>query len=288
LNRTELELELEEEYDFDEDKLTAEEEAAEGRRIESATQDDPWLIGQILAEPPTPEENQAYYARLVAGDESAREEMVLANRRLVVCLAHTYITKRPWTTCYLDDLISGGFLKLFEVVHGKFKDLKDEGVSKYLTKSIRSSFHDTTENEQVVRVPRRQRARVKTYLKTAAILLAAAAAAADPTVVFLALAALVASERDQLDFTTEEADGQTADRKSGEEIRKSDFEALIYACCHDDVDREIVRLRKDGYKRKEVRRVMGIGKDALKTRLNRLKERVMYFYERDYQNKMEK
>jgi DNA-directed RNA polymerase specialized sigma24 family protein len=192
----------------------------------------------------------------------------------------------------LDDLIAGGFLKVLEVVRD-IHLLRDEGVAKYLTNAIRNGFYDVEENEQVVRVPRKKRRQVEKWFETAAALLAAAAVAEDAVVdlVFLAMVALVAAERHQLDFPTEEADGQTEDRASAENIRISDFRALIAGCCHDDIDRRIVKMcEEENLTHAEIGALLGLGKDAFKTRFDRLKARATYLYERDYcgiENKIE-
>jgi DNA-directed RNA polymerase specialized sigma subunit len=63
------------------------------------------------------EQNEQFYARVMAGDDKAREEMIEGNMPLVIAKVDAYIGCHPQVAYLRDDLHSAGFLALVKAVN---------------------------------------------------------------------------------------------------------------------------------------------------------------------------
>jgi RNA polymerase sigma factor (sigma-70 family) len=224
--------------------------------------EDPLLLATIPNGKAINEENEAFFKRLVAGDETARAEMIKANMPFVVRIVNDYLKDNPLNGNYRDDLIAAGFLRLVAVVNKitEITEIKNENLTEYIRKAILHEIDSALEKEQCVRVPRTSRARAKKNGKP-----------------------IIDRKVKPIRCLIDEAEAEygiveVEDQKSDHRYRAIDMHDLIDSCCEDRVDRIIVKMREDHYTFDEIAKAAGVPAWRIKERLKAIEEKVMKKY----------
>ena len=184
------------------------------------------------SEPFTTAENDAVYQRLVSGDESARNELIEGNMALVIHRVDAYLHRAPQMAYYRDDMISAGIVGLCEVVDrmqkkGPVTSPKPTG---WITKGIDCCISRLADESNTIVVPKMTQARARSEGKP----IRPPRTVSDKALVY----------RDDSEIS-----GNAAATELQEEI---------LACCEDDTDRQIVRMRSDGHTDAEIAASLGL------------------------------
>ena len=193
----------------------------------------------------TDEANIALCPLVQAGDVVARERMITGNMPLVVECVNTFIQAgRTWLGYLRDDLTSAGFLGLVGAVNNIARHKKlIENPTTYLGSAIRAKLFDLIGIEQNVRCPRTNRWNPHNELEDAKL----------PCTVVVDMEKLPVSS----------------------EIRAVDLRDFIErACCHDDSERQMIRLCEEGYTQMEISRQVGVSQTKVSIVLRRIETQV--------------
>jgi DNA-directed RNA polymerase specialized sigma subunit len=182
------------------------------------------------AEPFTTEQNDAVYQRLMAGDKSARDEMIEGNVALVVYRVDAYLRMAPQMSYYRDDMIASGLLGLCDAVDGMSKKGVIRKPTGYISIAIDRYVSHAADEANAIVVPFQ----------------AQAAARQEGTPMCLPRTVSDSALTNYNDLSTIEC----------EEVLALTEEVL--ACCQDDVERRIVSMRVDGYTDEEIGQALAI------------------------------
>lgn len=173
----------------------------------------------------SPDENRQLYERLVAGEVLARDEMIERNMGLVIEKVNTFVATRHNVRYLQDDLVSNGTIGLVKAVDAMAEDTEcyRDPVA-CMCGSIMHAMSDLFETESPINVSRRVRKR----------------ATSQPV-------------PGRVSFNPAKIKATGADT-----LRMFALRDQIDACCLSDWDREIVRLREEGYTVREIARAMRI------------------------------
>jgi RNA polymerase sigma factor (sigma-70 family) len=192
------------------------------------------------------EKNAELYPLVAAGSAAAAEQMVALNTPLVFSLASRFVAGHPSAENLRDDLGSVGCAALLVAVrtlatpHEKVRSL-----SKYLGTAIVVSFRNLCEREfsLVGECERGQRYRKQR---------------GEMVKVF---------DRDDCDLRG------IVDDSFEQEIAASETLDVIFAACRDETDKQIVRLRIDGYVDTEIAEMLSLSKDTVHRSRLRIEKR---------------
>jgi hypothetical protein len=185
---------------------------------------------RLWTEPATRKANEALYPLVAAGDRQAKHQMIHSNMGLVMVEVERFLAFLPKFGHLRDDLISHGFVGLVEAVNTMSQRLvQDANPTGLMGLCIRSCFGKVVEAEELVRVPGRTKKRK-----------------ADQGIV------LDTPEKEVSIFHGE------SDQFSYDPRRMQDLRETLDACCEDDTDREILRLREEGYVDREIANRLGL------------------------------
>lgn len=164
------------------------------------------------------------YPLVAAGDQQAREQMILANMDLVATKVDFFLREFPRFRYLEDDLISAGYLGLVEAVD-RFSsgEAHDKNPTGYIGMRVLAHLGLCIEDEQPIKIPSTTRRR---------------GIHAAPTVISMS------------DITIDkEADDPYAH-----------FEVLdeILSCCWTDTEEQIVMYREKGYKDTAIAELTGL------------------------------
>jgi len=178
------------------------------------------LVSQMSA-PLTVEENLALIAKVAAGDEDARQQMIEGNMPLVISKVDSYIHFFPQYEFLRDDLTSAGFIGLVNAVDriAKVGDKMGAPVD-YMRVSTIRELGILAETENVIYIPRDA---LREAMANGERITVGAVSGVDP---------------------------DTCACPSEEDVY--DLRDLIQACCGCDEERTFVRMREQGYKLKEI------------------------------------
>ena len=258
---------------------------------EDARRLDPWWRDKI---PPqaSVEENEDYFDRLVAGDETVREPMVRGNMALGMKVVHDYLKVNWMAACYRDDMVAGVMSKLVTVV-GDIHKIKRHCITGYIYECLKNVLEDVLADEQKIRVPRSSRDDAKRAAEvaraSAAVAEALSAVLAAGSVLAVAAAELAtataaaAKAREIKDEQFESVDNHWGhEDKGANKTREMDFRELIDLCCVSDIDRQIISMREERHTDKYIMKETGLSRRRFKTRIKELEERIVNKYRWDY------
>lgn len=184
----------------------------------------------------TVEKNNELYLKVANGDMAARDEMIRSNMGLVTWKVSQFLVFLPRLRYFNDDLVSSGMIGLVEAVnkmqaHGFIPGTKPSGL---MVACIQSAIGHAVEHAADVRIPTRTRKRKEkkgTHVKA--------------PFKEMTLSLNGCEEEDDLAFSY--------DPQPMQELRET-----IDACCEDDMEREIIRLREEGYVDREIGEMLSI------------------------------
>jgi RNA polymerase sigma factor (sigma-70 family) len=193
-------------------------------------------------EPLTAEENLAIYVLVRAGDTAARERMITGNMPLVIEHVNNFIQDgRTWLGHFRDDLTSAGFLGLVGAVNNLVKRKKPvEDPNAYLICAIWAKLFDAIGQDQNVG---RSRSGGRARRDENWVL---------PTTVSMDMEKLPVSS----------------------EIRAVDLRDFIEACCHNDTERQFIRLVEEGYTFVEIASITGVHETTVGRAIHRIEAQV--------------
>lgn len=181
-------------------------------------------MGLILwTEPATRDSNCEFYKRLINGDKAARDEMIAANIALVVYEVDRFLLILGNYNHLRDDLVSSGYVGLIEGVETLQTSDNVENPTGMLCICIRRQLGKTIEAEETIRIPGRTKRRHQ----------------------------LLPPEKTASIFTDDET-------YIYDESRLIDLRETLEACCENDIEREVLRLREAGYVDREVAEMLDL------------------------------
>lgn len=185
--------------------------------------------------PATRESNNRLYPLVVAGDKSAREEMILSNMPMVTVKVRAYLSQFPHCAHLLEDLLSQGYVGLIEAVNSMVgKTAEDPNPTGFMSVYIHHAIGELMDYESAVRVPQRTFLRKKSNGQEIRVPTKEASIGAEH--VFEREAQR--DPRSLTDLTDEILDG----------------------CCENEVEKQIVALRADGRSDADIAAILGIPK----------------------------
>ncbi len=184
--------------------------------------------------PATRERNCELYPLVVAGDEKAREEMILANMALVTRKVMAYLHHFPHCTSLKDDLLSQGYVGLTEAVNAMVgREVPEPNPTGFMASYIYHAIGEIVDYESGIRVPQRTLLRKKKQGRPVSV----------PS-----KEASICSEY------VFERDAQRDPRSL------TDLKDEILGCCENDIEKKIVGLRADGRSDADIAAILGIPK----------------------------
>lgn len=186
--------------------------------------------------PATRESNDALYPLVVAGNPKAREEMILSNMPMVTRKVTAYLQQFPQCKHLKDDLLSQGYVGLVTAVNNMVGGhIEEPNPTGFMSLHIHHEIGELLDYESAIRVPKRSFLRKKK---------------ADP----------------DFEVPTKEAsvDAQYTLERDGLVDPRSivDLEDELEACCESDVEKQIVRHRREGRKDDEIATILGLPKST--------------------------
>lgn len=174
------------------------------------------------------------YARVVAGDAQAREEMILAGKGLVVNRVNSYLARFPSCSHLREDLVSQGYVGLVTAVNNMVgQTVPEPNPLGFMSMHIQFALGELMDMEATIRVPRR------TYLENKA----------KGKIIGRPVKEGSASVDDVL-------------KRDGERDPRAIVDLMdeLMGCCESPVEREIVMHRRDGRSDAEIADILGIPK----------------------------
>lgn len=184
--------------------------------------------------PATRESNDALYTQVVAGDEAAIEEMVLANMAMVTKKVTAYLESFPQCNHLREDLLSQGYVGLVTGVRKMVgQSVPEPNPTGFISLYIHHALGEVFDLEATIRVPQRTWLRKRQEGATITV----------PT-----------KEYSITSFNTFNRDGERDPRAI------VDLTDEVYGCCENSIEKEIVRLRIEGHKDDEIATILGLPK----------------------------
>lgn len=180
------------------------------------------------------EANLALYERLVSGDESAFEEMVLLNKSMVTYKVMTYLDEYPQLVHLKDDLLSAGAVGLVKAVKimQKRGPRENPNPTGMMSKHIYYHIVDVADLEAAIRVPKRS---FEKRMKTG-----------NPLTVPVKQKSLTVRD--------------TLEREAMTDPRTMvDLWDALLACCGNDTERQVIELRTQNYGDPAIGKIVGLG-----------------------------
>lgn len=179
----------------------------------------------------TRKSNDDLYPMVALGDTDAREKMIQSNMGLVISKVDHFLAFLPKFRHLRDDMISNGFIGLVEAVNKMAADGFIDGANPtgLMGICIQHRLGKTIESEETIRVPARTKKRKQ-------------------------------GTKDQItvpqsvSFTDEAAEEEF----SYDPRHMRDLRETLEACCENETELEILRLREEGYVDREIAERLGL------------------------------
>jgi DNA-directed RNA polymerase specialized sigma24 family protein len=176
------------------------------------------------------EQNERLYARVMAGDDKAREEMIEGNMPLVIAKVDAYVGCYPQAAYLRDDLHSAGFLALVKAVNTMAEHDQPSNVNPtgYISVAITHEITRATEKESAMgltNVPESEEGPV--------------------------------SNRDVPEVGHDIPDSTTDVNESAVQ-GLFELRDMLESCCESDKERTLVRMREEGYSDREIAETLGL------------------------------
>jgi len=176
------------------------------------------------------EQNQQFYARVMAGDDKAREEMIEGNMPLVIAKVDAYIGCHPQFAYLRDDLHSAGFLALVKAVNTMAEHDQPSNVNPtgYISVAI---------THEITRVVEKESA--------------------------MGLTSIPGSEEGPVSDCDVPQVGHdipdsTADVNESAMQGLFELRDVLESCCESDKERTLLRMREEGYSDREIAETLGL------------------------------
>jgi hypothetical protein len=182
--------------------------------------------------------NDELLSRVMAGDQAAREKMVLANLPMVATKVNMFLDNRPEWGYLFDDLMSEGIIGLVQAVNKMANPDADDGVAGANPTGLISIYiyhrlGELIDKEVTMRIPARTRRRKSAAGKELLV----------PT-----------KESSLTSRYTFEIEGLTDPRSMIEMMDE------LYGCCETAIERRLIELRIEGRKDDEIAMTLGLPK----------------------------
>lgn len=189
---------------------------------------------RLWVEPATRQSNDELYPLVVAGDPEVREKMIQSNIGLVMTEVNRFLIFLPQFEHSRDDLIGYGMVGLVEAVNKMSESgkVEDANPTAFMAICVRRAIGAALEKEEDVRVPMRTRNRKKQQGVDVG---------------------LSKTETIFDDGEEESTSKYFHDPRPMQELR-----LLLDACCETEDEREIMRLREEGYVDREIAGILGL------------------------------
>ena len=201
------------------------------------------------AEPLTMKDNDVLYARVVAGDLNARNQMIEGNTALAIFRVETYLRTSPQMQYYRDDMISAALLGVCKAVddmqaRGAVKHPKPTG---YITKVVDHHIAKVVDERDTIVIPHTTQKRARGGGKPIE-------------------APKVVSEK--------ALSGRTAPIPFSTGALLEVQEELL-ASCRDELDQRIISMRSDGYTHEEIAKECSMSTSGITCRIKRIGKRLV-------------
>lgn len=194
------------------------------------------------------EQNERLYARVMAGNDGVREEMIEGNMPLVVLRVNSFIQRNPQLAHLRDDLHSAGFTGLVQAVNKMAEGSDIANPSSYISVAISHEIAKLAEKEVV---------HVGIDL--------ADSLECDPL-----------GDTDSADGVSEVSHGipeSIVDANQSAATELFELRDLIESCCETDEERTLIRMREEGHSDRDIAEELGQTLWATHTLRKRLEER---------------
>lgn len=184
--------------------------------------------------PATRELNDQLYPLVKAGDQGAREKMILANMAMVTCKVGAYLDQFPHCSHLREDLLSQGYAGLTEAVNNMVGQVIDDpNPTGFMSLHIHHALGELLEQESAIRIPKRTLVHKK-------------------------------ANGNELRVPAKEA-SLTAEHVFEREAQRdprsmTDLMDEILGCCENDTEKQIVNLRSEGRSDADIAAMLGIPK----------------------------
>jgi hypothetical protein len=190
--------------------------------------------------------NNTLCQRLLAGDTSAREEMILANMDLVQQKVGRFLQEFPRYQYLADDLLSEGYLGLVQAVDRIAKgQLRNDRPTAFLSLYIHEAFATCINNEQLIQVPARTRRH------------------------------LTKQDRPLPPVMSVPLSEAKLEHKAVDGSGTSELYDELLGCCECDVEREILELRGQGHKDPSIAAILDLSQYTVYMTRRELYERFL-------------
>ncbi len=192
-------------------------------------------------------ETNDWLYRLIDSDPAARARMIESNMPLVLHLVQEFLRECPAFAYLQDDLISEGFLTLTVEVN-RLAESKSRCISdptSYLSVAIRHAIRDACDAAPLIHPRKDKRYRLLQ---------------ADESVEVPSVESMSDSSRLTLTRTVESPN-------------MVDLRDELAACCETDLDRQLIRMREEGFSTRKIALELGMSRSVVSKLLGRIRER---------------
>jgi len=199
-----------------------------------------------FSEPLSRQKNLELYSRLKT-DPAAREEMIMGNLALATVKVESFLSEVPQMAYYRDDLISVAASAIMRAVDMlKKSNQKIKNPTGYIYRSIEVALSNVSDEESTISISRETKRVARKEGKDIDEPVAMPQSA--QTTLFAAL-------------------------ETPNELALMELKEEIEACCQDETDLKIVRMRADGYTDQEICQETGINDATISYRGKRIEDR---------------
>lgn len=192
---------------------------------------------RLWVEPATRESNNALYPLVAAGDKAARDQMIEANVGMVISKVEHFLAFLPRYRHLRDDLISSGMVGLVEAVNLMASGEKVDEPNPTGLIGLRIQWAigtNTLESDETIRVPTRSRKRNRVPEKAISL-------------------------SEEFSKTLSPAEMKKVSKMLSYDPRRMlDLRETLDACCENEMEREILRLREEGYVDREIADILDL------------------------------
>lgn len=201
------------------------------------------------AKPLNVEDNNALYRRLVAGDVTARNEMIEGNTALAIFRVEAYLRTSPQMAYYRDDMISEALVGVCRAVD----DMQKRGAVKhprptgYITRVVDHHIAKVVDERDTIVVPPRTQEKARrnnSPIESPKVVSEKALSGKAAPIPYSTSALLEVQEE-------------------------------LLASCHDYLDRQIIAMRADGYTHEEIAEKCGLSRTPITRRIKAIGKRLV-------------
>ena len=201
------------------------------------------------AAPLNVEGNTALYKRLVAGDAAARDEMIEGNTALAIFRVETYLRTSPQMAYYRDDMISEALVGVCRAVDDMQKrgPVKHPRPTGYITRVVDHHIAKVVDERDTIVIPSRTQEiarRNNAPIEPPKVVSEKALSGKAAPIPFSPGAVLEVQEE-------------------------------LFAACHDDLDRQIILMRMDGYTHEEIAQKCSKSRQSIGDRIKKIGARLV-------------